>query len=156
MQKALICFNYLYQKRIFRPLVPKIATLRPPLSTIAMNNNLLAMTTDGFRNKWNEMMKFGSSAQATYGITPAASVSVGDRLAFIKKVYGLLALSLVTAAIGAHLGSDPALLLIPVASNMMLFFILQIGLVFLIWSIQDLYRCGHSVGKWIIPILRTS
>ena len=76
------------------------------------------------------MMKFGSAAQATYGVTPAASVSVGERLVFIKKVYGLLALSLVTAAIGAHLGSDPNLLLIPVASNMMLFFILQIGLVF--------------------------
>ena len=67
------------------------------------------------------MMKFGSAAQATYGVTPAASVSVGERLVFIKKVYGLLALSLVTAAIGAHLGSDPNLLLIPVASNMMLF-----------------------------------
>ena len=64
------------------------------------------------------MMKFGSSAQMSYGITPATSVSVGERLAFIKKVYGLLALSLVTAAIGAHLGSDPELLLIPVASNM--------------------------------------
>ena len=76
------------------------------------------------------MMKFGSSAQMAYGITPAASVSVGERLAFIKKVYGLLALSLVTAAIGAHLGSDPDLLLIPVASNMMLFFILEIGLIF--------------------------
>ncbi len=76
------------------------------------------------------MMKFGSSAQVAYGITSAASVSVGERLAFIKKVYGLLALSLVTAAIGAHLGSDPDLLLIPVASNMMLFFILEIGLIF--------------------------
>ena len=76
------------------------------------------------------MMKFGSSAHVAYGITPAASVSVGERLAFIKKVYGLLALSLVTAAIGAHLGSDPDLLLIPVASNMMLFFILEIGLIF--------------------------
>ena len=80
------------------------------------------------------MMKFGSAAQATYGVTPAASVSVGERMVFIKKVYGLLALSLVTAAIGAHLGSDPNLLLIPVASNMMLFFILQIGLVSLLSS----------------------
>ena len=42
------------------------------------------------------MMKFGSSAQVAYGITPAASVSVGERLSFIKKVYALLALSLVT------------------------------------------------------------
>ncbi len=76
------------------------------------------------------MMKFGSASQVAYGVTPAASVSVGERLAFIKKVYGLLSLSLVTAAIGAYLGSDPRLLLIPVASNMMLFFVLEIGLIF--------------------------
>ena len=75
-------------------------------------------------------MKFGSAAQSSYGVTPAASLSVGDRLAFIKKVYGLLALSLVTASLGAYLGSSPSLLLIPVAQNMMLFFILEIGLIF--------------------------
>ena len=67
------------------------------------------------------MMKFGSATNMAYGITPAASVTLGERLAFIKKVYGLLTLSLVTAAIGAHLGSDPNLLLYPVASNMMSF-----------------------------------
>jgi FtsH-binding integral membrane protein len=49
-------------------------------------------------------------------------------LVFIKKVYSLLAMSMGTAAIGAYLGSGPLLLL--VAPNMMLFFILQIALIF--------------------------
>ncbi|MDE0787613.1 MAG: Bax inhibitor-1/YccA family protein, partial [SAR324 cluster bacterium] len=50
------------------------------------------------------------------------------RLVFIKKVYSLLAMSMGTAAIGAYMGSGPLLLL--VAPNMMLFFILQIALIF--------------------------
>jgi FtsH-binding integral membrane protein len=49
-------------------------------------------------------------------------------LVFIKKVYSLLAMSMGTAAIGAYMGSGPLLLL--VAPNMMLFFILQIALIF--------------------------
>ena len=61
-------------------------------------------------------------------MTPAASVSTTDRLTFIKKVYSLLAMSMGTAAVGAYLGSGPLLLL--VAPNMMLFFILQIALIF--------------------------
>jgi FtsH-binding integral membrane protein len=61
-------------------------------------------------------------------MTPAASVSTTDRLAFIKKVYTLLAMSMGSAAVGAYLGSGPLLLL--VAPNMMLFFILQIALIF--------------------------
>jgi len=61
-------------------------------------------------------------------MTPAASVSTTDRLTFIKKVYSLLAMSMGTAAVGAYLGSGPLLLL--VAPNMMLFFILQFALIF--------------------------
>ena len=60
-------------------------------------------------------------------MTPAASVSTTDRLTFIKKVYSLLAMSMGTAAVGAYLGSGPLLLL--VAPNMMLFFILQFALI---------------------------
>jgi len=60
-------------------------------------------------------------------MTPAASVSTTDRLIFIKKVYSLLAMSMGTAAVGAYLGSGPLLLL--VAPNMMLFFILQFALI---------------------------
>ena len=73
-------------------------------------------------------MRFGSTTTLPRGMTPAASVSTTDRLAFIKKVYSLLAMSMGTAAVGAYLGSGPLLLL--VAPNMMLFFILQIALIF--------------------------
>lgn len=73
-------------------------------------------------------MRFGSTTTLTRGVTPAASVTTTERLVFIKKVYSLLAMSMGTAAIGAYLGSGPLLLL--VAPNMMLFFILQIALIF--------------------------
>ena len=73
-------------------------------------------------------MRFGSTTTLPRGVTPAASVTTSDRLVFIKKVYSLLAMSMGTAAIGAYLGSGPLLLL--VAPNMMLFFILQIALIF--------------------------
>ena len=72
-------------------------------------------------------MRFGSTTTLPRGMTPAASVSTTDRLTFIKKVYSLLALSMGTAAVGAYLGSGPLLLL--VAPNMMLFFILQFALI---------------------------
>ena len=72
-------------------------------------------------------MRFGSTTTLPRGMTPAASVSTTDRLIFIKKVYSLLAMSMGTAAVGAYLGSGPLLLL--VAPNMMLFFILQFALI---------------------------
>jgi len=73
-------------------------------------------------------MRFGSTTTLPRGITPAASVTTTERLVFIKKVYSLLAMSMGSAAVGAYLGSGPLLLL--VAPNMMLFFILQITLIF--------------------------
>jgi len=73
-------------------------------------------------------MRFGSTTSLPRGITPAASVTTTERLVFIKKVYSLLAMSMGAAAVGAYLGSGPLLLL--VAPNMMLFFILQIALIF--------------------------
>jgi len=73
-------------------------------------------------------MRFGSTTSLPRGITPAASVTTTERLVFIKKVYSLLAMSMGSAAVGAYLGSGPLLLL--VAPNMMLFFILQIALIF--------------------------
>jgi len=73
-------------------------------------------------------MRFGSTTTLPRVVTSAASVTTTERLVFIKKVYSLLAMSMGTAAIGAYLGSGPLLLL--VAPNMMLFFILQIALIF--------------------------
>ena len=72
-------------------------------------------------------MRLGSTATLTRGVTAAASASTTERLVFIKKVYSLLALSMVTAAVGAYFGSGPLLLL--VAPNMMLFFILEFALI---------------------------
>jgi modulator of FtsH protease len=72
-------------------------------------------------------MRLGSTATLTRGVTAVASVSTTERLVFIKKVYSLLALSMVTAAVGAYLGSGPLLLL--VAPNLMLFFILEFALI---------------------------
>ena len=73
-------------------------------------------------------MRLGSTTTLGRGVAAASSVSTTERLVFIKKVYSLLALSMLTAAVGAYLGSGPLFLL--VAPNMMLFFILQIGLIF--------------------------
>jgi FtsH-binding integral membrane protein len=73
-------------------------------------------------------MRFGSTTTLPRGVTSAASVTTTERLVFIKKVYSLLAMSMGTAAIGAYLGSGTLLPL--VAPNMMLFFILQIALIF--------------------------
>ena len=73
-------------------------------------------------------MRLGTTTTLTRGVTAAASVSTTERLVFIKKVYSLLAMSMLTAAVGAYLGSGPLFLI--VAPNMMLFFVLQIGLIF--------------------------
>lgn len=73
-------------------------------------------------------MRLGTTTTLARGVTAAASVSTTERLVFIKKVYSLLAMSMLTAAVGAYLGSGPLFLI--VAPNMMLFFVLQIGLIF--------------------------
>lgn len=73
-------------------------------------------------------MRLGTTNALSHGATAAASVSTKERILFIKKVYSLLALSMLTAAVGAYLGAGPLYML--VAPNMMLFFILQIGLIF--------------------------
>jgi len=73
-------------------------------------------------------MRLGNTTTLTRGVTSVSSGTTSERLVFIKKVYSLLAMSMVTAAIGAYLGSGPLLLL--VAPNMMLFFILEIALIF--------------------------
>ncbi len=73
-------------------------------------------------------MRLGNTTTLPRGVASASSAATSDRLVFIKKVYSLLALSMVTASIGAYLGAGPLLLL--VKPNLMLFFILQIGLVF--------------------------
>ena len=74
------------------------------------------------------MLNFNSAQEVNFGKIPAAAVSLDERLIFLKKVYTLLAASLGTAAIGAYLGTGP--LLMVVAPNLMLLFLLEIGLIF--------------------------
>jgi len=74
------------------------------------------------------MFQLSPQNTLAYGAVPAASVSVQDRLVFLKKVYGLLAASLFTATVGAYLGAGP--LLPVVAPNLFLLFIVEIGLIF--------------------------
>ena len=51
------------------------------------------------------IMRLGTTTTLARGVTAAASVSTTERLVFIKKVYSLLAMSMLTAAVGAYLGS---------------------------------------------------
>ena len=76
----------------------------------------------------------GQEQTMPYGIQAVASVSVEERLAFLKKVYGLLSISLLSASAGAYLGTGP--LLPVVASNMMILFILEIGLIFFAMGVR--------------------
>ena len=73
-------------------------------------------------------MRFGNPQSLAYGAVPASSVSVQERLVFLKKVYGLLGASLLTATVGAYLASGP-LFEVMVGLHMPLF-LLEIGLIF--------------------------
>lgn len=66
---------------------------------------------------------------------PVASAEVTDRMTFIKKVYGLLGLSLLTGILsGAVVLNNEGLLLL-VAKNQLLFFIAEIAVILLcIWK----------------------
>jgi modulator of FtsH protease len=75
-------------------------------------------------------MRFGETQPLAYGAVPAASASVQERMIFLKKVYGLLTASLLTATIGAYLASGP-LFEVMVGLHMPLF-ILEIGLIFFV------------------------
>jgi len=74
------------------------------------------------------MFQMKSAPALAYGTPSAAETSVGERLNFLKKVYGLLGISLMSATVGAFAASGPLLML--VANNMMLFFVLEIALIF--------------------------
>lgn len=73
------------------------------------------------------MLQNSSVHAPVAGKTPAVAASLEERLAFLKKVYGLLTISLVTAFAAVFMTlSSPAFLAV-VANNMLLFFVLEIG-----------------------------
>ncbi len=68
------------------------------------------------------------------GIQTASDVSVEERLGFLKKVYGLLAASLLSATVGAFLGMGP---LLPIVASMgLLSFVFFIGSFFFLMFAQ--------------------
>ncbi|MCZ6472753.1 MAG: Bax inhibitor-1/YccA family protein, partial [SAR324 cluster bacterium] len=75
-------------------------------------------------------MAFFNSAQTAYAINSAASATVDERMAFLRKVYGLLTLSLLSATVGGYLGQalDPGLML-PL-------FIVQFALIFFAMAVR--------------------
>lgn len=76
------------------------------------------------------MEMFGNRG-GTAAVNAAANASVEERMAFLKKVYGLLTLSLLTAAVGAYVGRlfvSPGL--------MLLLFIVEIGLIFFAFAVR--------------------
>ncbi|MCZ6628268.1 MAG: Bax inhibitor-1 family protein [SAR324 cluster bacterium] len=75
-------------------------------------------------------MAFFNSAQTAYAINSAASATVDERMAFLRKVYGLLTLSLLSATVGGYLGLalDPGLML-PL-------FIVQFALIFFAMAVR--------------------
>ena len=100
-------------------------------------------------------MAFMQAERAETLVNSAANASVDERLAFLKKVYGLLALSLLSAAVGAVIGQalNPALLL-PL-------FIVEIGLIFYAmavrrkagWNLFALFAFTSVSGLTLGPVM---
>lgn len=77
------------------------------------------------------MEMFGNRNRGSYGVNAAALASVEERMGFLRKVYGLLTLSLATAAVGAYVGRtlvSPGL--------MMVLFIAEIALIFFAMAVR--------------------
>ena len=76
------------------------------------------------------MEMFGSRAQAQ-NIRSAAAASVEERMGFLKKVYGLLTLSLLSAAVAAYVGQTF------ISPGMMIpLFIVEIALIFFAMAVR--------------------
>lgn len=93
------------------------------------------------------------------GIQTAASASVSERLTFLKKVYGLLAASMLSATVGSFLGMT---VLFPVVQGLgFLSFILFIGSFFFLMAVQRkpglnmvaLFSFTTIAGLMIAPML---
>lgn len=79
-------------------------------------------------------MAIREETMAYRGIQTAASVSVGERLAFLKKVYSLLAAAILSSTVGAFVGMGP---LYPVVSSLgLLSFLFFIGAFFFLMFAQ--------------------
>ena len=101
------------------------------------------------------MEMFGNRS-AGYALNSAANASVEARMAFLRKVYTLLTLSLLTAAVGAYVGRlfvSPGLMLV--------LFIAEIALIFVAmgvrrkpgWNVAALFAFTGVSGLTLGPVM---
>ena len=100
-------------------------------------------------------MAFGQMASRTFAVNSPANATVEERMAFLKKVYGLLSLSLLSAVIGAYFGKAlPPGLMIPL-------FIVEIVLVIFamavrrkpVWNVVALFSFTTLSGVTLGPVM---
>ncbi len=101
-------------------------------------------------------MLFNQSAGRTMVVNSAANASVDERMAFLKKVYGLLSLSILSAAIGAYFGQalSPALMLpLFIVELVLIFFALAVrrkaG-----WNLIALFAFTTVSGVVLGPVMQ--
>jgi modulator of FtsH protease len=101
------------------------------------------------------MEMFGNRS-SSYALRSAANATVEARMAFLRKVYGLLTLSLLTAAVGAYVGRafvSPGLMLV--------LFIAEIALIFVAigvrrkpgWNVAALFAFTGVSGLTLGPVM---
>lgn len=86
----------------------------------------------------------------------AASASVDERMAFLKKVYSLLALSLLTAVVGAYVGRlfvSPALFLPLVIGELVMVFVVMGVRHKPGWNIATLFMFTGLTGITLAPVM---
>ncbi|HKJ00006.1 MAG TPA: Bax inhibitor-1/YccA family protein [bacterium] len=102
------------------------------------------------------MEMFGNRGSGGYGVKSAAMAGVEERMAFLRKVYSLLTLSLLTAAVGAYFGRmfvSPGL--------MMVLFIAEFALIFVAmavrhkpgWNVAALFAFAGVSGITLGPVM---
>ena len=100
-------------------------------------------------------MEFLNSQAGTQAVNSVASTGIVERMAFLKKVYGLLTVSLLVAIVGANIGQslNPGLML-PL-------FIVEIAMVFVamavrrkpVWNLVALFAFTGLSGLTLGPVM---
>lgn len=100
-------------------------------------------------------MAFGQMASRTFAVNSPANATVEERMAFLKKVYGLLSLSLLSAVIGAYFGKA-----LPPGLMMPLFIGLFVLVIFAmavrrkpVWNVVALFSFTTLSGVTLGPVM---
>ena len=100
-------------------------------------------------------MAFGQMASRTFAVNSPANATVEERMAFLKKVYGLLSLSLLSAVVGAYFGRA-----LPPGLMMPLFIGLFVLVIFAmavrrkpVWNVVALFSFTTLSGVTLGPVM---